>query len=63
MKRIEEFIKNELRDLDIPSTSRAYQLIFENAKEGAEIMSTTELKHYIEEYADSLPNSLFYGGK
>lgn len=56
---IKEFVERELRDLDVPVNSRAWNQTFENATEAAEILSKKELKKYIEEYLELLPNAFF----
>lgn len=59
MLRAEKFIKDQLRDLAVRSDCRAYEIVFANAIEGAEVLTRKELKKYIEHYLESLPNNLF----
>jgi hypothetical protein len=53
------FIEKELMDLDVPKDSEAWKLAFDNAMEASEIMGMSELKKYIEDYIEMLPNNLF----
>lgn len=53
------FIEKELMDLDVPKDSEAWKLAFDNAMEASEIMGMAELKKYIEDYIEMLPNNLF----
>lgn len=55
-----KFIVNELEQLDIPRDSRAYRIILDNALEAADVFTRKELKQYIQECFETLPNSLFY---
>lgn len=53
-------IQRELKDLDVPQFSMAYKVIFQNALEASDIMTSKELKQYISDYLDTLPNSYLY---
>lgn len=60
MSKVEKYIKAELTDLDVPTNSRAWQLVFDNALAASEVLTRKELKTYIAEYTETLPNTLFY---
>lgn len=52
-------IQEELKQYDVPVFSHAYKLVMQNAFEASEIMSAKQLKNYIKEYLDTLPNNYF----
>jgi len=54
-----KLIEKELTDLGVSQNCSAYQLVMEQAKAAAEVMTRIELKKYIEEYVESLPNATF----
>lgn len=55
MKKAIEYVKRELRDLDIAEGSAAWTDVYENAIEASDIMSRKELRKYIEERVELLP--------
>lgn len=57
---IEDFIRAELFNYDIKEGSEAYHLILQNAVEAASIFNKDELRTYIKDYIDLLPDSYFY---
>ena len=59
-KHAETFVANQLKDLDVHPQSRAWIKIYENAVEGAEIMSKDELIKFIEELVELTPDGDLY---
>jgi hypothetical protein len=57
--KVMAFIEKELMDLDVPKDSEAWKIVFDSAMESSEIMGMSELKKYIEDYIEVLPNNLF----
>lgn len=54
-----KIIESELADLGVSKQSEAYQQVYNNALAGSEIMSTKELKSFIENSLELLPSNLF----
>lgn len=61
IKAAKQLIERELKDLDIPKSSRAYALILDQALAASEYMGKQELIKYIEEYVECLPLSALEG--
>lgn len=55
----QKFIESELVNLDVPNSSRAYPIVYENALAASETLTKAELKAYIAEYVDCPPNNMF----
>lgn len=54
------FLNHELSMLGISPKCKAHDIILEQAIGAHDCLSKTELRTYIKDYADSLPNELFY---
>ena len=53
------FISNELFQLNIPKSSHAHAVIYDNAIEACDVLTEKELKEFIAEWVEYLPHRYF----
>jgi hypothetical protein len=58
--KILTFLKREISMFGISPKCKAHDIILEQAYGAHDCLSKSELRKYIRDYADSLPNELFY---
>lgn len=54
-----KFVENELRDLDVPVNSKAWIETYKNAIAAFDYISKKEVKKYIEDILEMMPNWYF----